>query len=416
MSSSWQNLPSAATTAPTSRAESLDIEHSASLETADQRSSDEARQGILRNKTNPATNSEKPQDNRHGPGHDDTDPVQLTPDEDPLYWTLGKKWLTTIIVSSVFFNTTLGSSISIGGAEQYMTELGASKLVSVLPLSLYLAGYAIGPLVWGPLSEMIGRKAGFAISTPCFLLFSVGCALAPNLATLLSMRVLAGFFAACPQSSAGATISDIFAPKGRPWPMYIYTVTAFVGPVVGPAAGGFLGVSGHWRWIYWLLVIFAAANIITIVTLLDETYAPVLRKRKARALRKSGHLHATSPLEMHLSLRDIVRVHLVRPFAMLFSPYELPLIYAAVWTGFTYAIIYMFLEAYPVVFGGIYGFNAGETGLCFFGLGLGIALSAPLIWVANRDSARVAQRQGKIVPEARLRVAQLTAPLYVVGL
>ncbi|POV94908.1 hypothetical protein PSHT_15961, partial [Puccinia striiformis] len=52
--------------------------------------------------------------------------------------------------------------------------------------SLYLCGYMAGPLIWGPLSELIGR---LPVST-----FHLGAALAPNLPVLLASRALSGFF------------------------------------------------------------------------------------------------------------------------------------------------------------------------------------------------------------------------------
>jgi MFS family permease len=70
-----------------------------------------------------------------------------------------------------------------------MNQFGASAVVSSLVLSLYLVGFAFGPLFWSPFSEVYGRRLALLISIPCFLLFNVGCALSKNMATLLTFRV-----------------------------------------------------------------------------------------------------------------------------------------------------------------------------------------------------------------------------------
>ncbi|PWN36341.1 MFS general substrate transporter [Meira miltonrushii] len=347
---------------------------------------------------------------------DDDDPLVLKGKESPYNWSNRQKWLITGLVGSVFFNTTMASSIATGAMEQYIDGFHVSKEVAVLSLSCYMIGFALGPLLWSPLSELYGRRPVFLISTPCFMLFNLGCGFAQDMPTLLVLRVFAGLFGACPQSAAGATISDVFAPIERPWPMLVYSFCAFGGPVCGPWAGGFLYVSGNWRWIYYLLAIFAGLNTILQAFLLPETYTPVLRKNKAKRLRAQGYSHEQAPIEMHMTWHDILTIYLVRPFSMLFSPRELPLIYAAAWTGWAYALLFIFFEAYPVIFSGIYGFNAGETGLCFIAFGIGICLSIPIVWYFNRMARKVALANGgHIQPEIRLRMVAFTAPLMVLG-
>jgi DHA1 family multidrug resistance protein-like MFS transporter len=198
--------------------------------------------------------------------------------------------------------------------------------------------------------------------------------------------------------------------------MFTYTLAAFGGPILGPSIGGFLSVSGHWRFIYYLLAIFAGVNFVVVVFLQKETYAPVLHKWKAFKMRKEGLADLYAPMEIQdTGVYDLLRVHVSRPLLMLFT--EPPVMYAAAWTAFTYAVIFIFFEAYSVVFQDIYGMNAGEEGLCFFGLGVGIIASTPLIWYFNNVSTRASKEAGGTpAPEARLRQVMLSAPLFVVGL
>ncbi|UZJ52798.1 hypothetical protein CBS101457_002118 [Exobasidium rhododendri] len=341
--------------------------------------------------------------------------LELNEVENPVRWSKKRRWASTLLVGSIYLNSTLCSSIATGATEEYMNRFGASAEVSSLVLSCYLIGFAFGPLFWSPFSEVYGRNLSLKISIPCFLLFNIGCAVSNNMATLLTLRVFAGLFGACPQSVSGAIITDMWPPAERLWPMFAYTSAAFMGPALGPSIGGFLYVSGNWTFIYYLLAILAGVNLTLVFLIHKETYAPVLHKWKAFRLRKEGRPNLYAPMETQdTGVLDLLRVHVSRPLVMLTT--ELPVAYAALWTGFAYAVLFIFFEAYPVVFQGIYGMNAGEEGLCFLGLGVGIISSTPIVWYSNKRSLQAAKSSGgKPVPEARLQQVMFSAPLFVIG-
>ncbi|GAC76870.1 synaptic vesicle transporter SVOP and related transporters [Moesziomyces antarcticus T-34] len=353
--------------------------------------------------------------------------VMLSEDEDPMCWSDRRKWITTALVSCLYFNATITSSVGTGATAQYIQQFSISHEVSALVLSIYMVGFCVGPPMWAPLSELYGRLLVNYISVPGYFFFNIGCALAPNVQTLLVCRFFVGLFAAAPQANSGGTISDIWAPKVRLWPMFTYSLSAFMGPTLGPLVGGFIAGtdldSERWRWIYWLLCLISVVSMALVVIIQKETYAPVLLKRKARKMRaEAGRNEPLAPGETlaedgtvaPVSWSEIMRVYVGRPFHMLFT--ELPLMYATLWTSFCYAIIFIFFEAYPVVFSGTYGFNAGEVGLTFLAIGAGIALSAPILGWFNRRSlaARIAAG-GKPVPESRLPQVALSAPLFAIG-
>ena len=82
-------------------------------------------------------------------------------------------------------------------------QFGFSREVGALVISLFVAGYCVGPLLWGPLSEQIGRKPVFVVAFVVYVGFQVGCALAPNTAAILIFRFLGGVFAAAPLANSG---------------------------------------------------------------------------------------------------------------------------------------------------------------------------------------------------------------------
>lgn len=108
-------------------------------------------------------------------------------------------------------NSALGSSLP-SGAINYIAEdfhiTGSIKLV--LPISMYLVGYVLGPLLFGPLSEAYGRKVIMVGTFTCYLLFTLACALSPNYTSLLIFRLFCGMNAAAPIAVVAGLFADVF--------------------------------------------------------------------------------------------------------------------------------------------------------------------------------------------------------------
>lgn len=83
-------------------------------------------------------------------------------------------------------------------SSQLIYEFGISKEVSILATALYVLGFAIGPLLFGPASEVLGRKYPLSIGVFFFAIFSIPIAVAKNVTTIFVCRFLYGTFAAAP--------------------------------------------------------------------------------------------------------------------------------------------------------------------------------------------------------------------------
>lgn len=98
---------------------------------------------------------------------------------------------------------TFASSAPSGIVPQLMAKFSFGTEVATLTIALFVAGYCVGPLLWGPLSEQYGRKPVFLISFTAYTGFQVGCALSQNTASILIFRFLGGVFAAAPLANSG---------------------------------------------------------------------------------------------------------------------------------------------------------------------------------------------------------------------
>jgi MFS family permease len=124
-------------------------------------------------------------------------------------------------------NSTMNSSLAagaVGPISRHFNEYNEYKLI--LPTSMYLVGYACGPMLWGPLSESYGRKGTMVISFAILTIFSIASAVAPNFAALVIFRLLVGVGGSCAISVVGGICADIYHnPKYRGRSMALFMVS-----------------------------------------------------------------------------------------------------------------------------------------------------------------------------------------------
>ena len=122
-------------------------------------------------------------------------------------------------------------------------------------VSIYTLGFAIGPLLLSPLSELYGRLIIYHTCGILYVLFTVGGVLATSLNMLTGFRFLAGCAGSAPLTIGGGSIADMMVPEKRGAAMSIQAFGGMMGPAVGPVAGAFLSQSRGWRWVLWLVTI-----------------------------------------------------------------------------------------------------------------------------------------------------------------
>jgi MFS family permease len=105
--------------------------------------------------------------------------------------------------------------------------------VSSLIVSIFVLGFAFGPLLLSPLSELYGRRIIFHICNVVTLACSIASAVAPNMASFIVFRFLAGSFGAGPMNIGGGSIADQIPVKKRGFVMAVFFTGMFIGPVAG---------------------------------------------------------------------------------------------------------------------------------------------------------------------------------------
>ncbi|KAI1957886.1 MFS siderochrome iron transporter 1 [Ophidiomyces ophidiicola] len=162
----------------------------------------------------------------------------------PLLFSNTKKWFITMLVAMTTLAVALISSAYTGGGNQIMREFRVGPEVMTLGVSLFVLGFAIGPLLWAPLSELFGRQIIFFGTYMALTAFNAGAAGSQNIWTLIILRFFAGSFGSSPLTNAGGIIADMFSASERGLAMGMFSIAPFLGPVLGPIIGGFIGPLG----------------------------------------------------------------------------------------------------------------------------------------------------------------------------
>lgn len=248
--------------------------------------------------------------------------------ENPQNFPLTKKWIAVCVATASVLAVTFASSAYAASPEQIMGEFDCSEEAFALGISLYVLGFAVGPPLWAPLSELYGRRICFLTTQAGGVAFVAAAAGSNSMATLLLFRLIAGTFAASP-------IVNLESDK-----------------------------------------VFA--------TRFDE--------------------NAGSPRAVFLRAWQ-------RPWALLFRE---PIVLAgSAYLAILYGILYMFLEAFPVVYGSIRGWNQGQRELPFLGLVVGMACG--FLYCIMDDHYRYKRLSGR-KPESRLMPAAVGDIALPIGL
>ena len=152
-------------------------------------------------------------------------------------------------------------------------DLGADSSVTQLSLLAFFVSFALAQLIYGPLSDMWGRKLPLYIGIVIFALASIGCALAPDIETLIAFRFLQGIGGAAGMVIPRAVVRDMHtgveAARLMSLLMLVFSISPILAPLSGSAVIAFFG----WRGVFWAVMIAAFIGIILLATQLKETRA-----------------------------------------------------------------------------------------------------------------------------------------------
>ncbi|WP_266171855.1 multidrug effflux MFS transporter [Dyella subtropica] len=140
-----------------------------------------------------------------------------------------------------------------------------------MSLMAFFISLGIGQLVYGPLSDMVGRKPPIYFGLVVFALGSVGCALAPDIHTLIAFRFVQGLGACAGMVVPRAIVRDMHTGHDAARLMSLLMLVFSVSPILAPLTGSLVIRLASWRGIFWTVTGAAVFGVILASTVLKET-------------------------------------------------------------------------------------------------------------------------------------------------
>jgi Major Facilitator Superfamily len=204
----------------------------------------------------------------------------------PINWSSRERWKISLAMMFFSFVNTFTRSVCSPAIEDSAHHLHTKPEVMRLGVSLFVLGSCFGPLIWAPLSELVGRKKPLFVGMLVSTVFNIPVAVAKNVETVLICRFLGGG----PFGCAGLTIApvvtvDTLPPLERGISLVFLVACMLIAPCLGPVFGALVSQHGHWRWTACLAFIVEVVAFLFGAGVIRETSEETLLKRKKRMMR-----------------------------------------------------------------------------------------------------------------------------------
>lgn len=343
-------------------------------------------------------------------------------------WSIIERRANVIQVSG------FASNIYFPALPTIANDLNVSLELVNLTVTSYLIFQGIAPSLWGPVSDVKGRRIAYTCTFLVFVGACIGLAETKNYATLIVLRCLQSTGSASTIAIGSGVIGDITTRAERGGFMGIFQAGLLVPVAVGPVIGGALAGSLGWRSIFWFLMIYSAVFLVVLLILLPETL---------RSLVANGSVLPPSnpmtryPLQAYQKLTKVEwdaavalpqlaarkRVDVFGPFRILISKHAAPIIF---FLAIYYAVWQMSITAMSSLFKDRYGLSEIQIGLTFIANGVGsmvgTLITGKILNIdyrhvkARHEAKQAAETDNFPLEKARLRLIPLFSLLQCLSL
>ncbi|PYI07045.1 MFS general substrate transporter [Aspergillus sclerotiicarbonarius CBS 121057] len=290
-----------------------------------------------------------------------------------------QKWLIIIIVSTAATFSGFASNIYFPALPTIANDLNVSVELVDLSVTSYLIFQGLAPSIWGPVSDVRGRRSAYMGTFVVFLGACIGLAETRSYAQLIVLRCLQSTGSASTIAIGSGVIGDITTRAERGGYMGIFQAGLLVPVAVGPVIGGGIAGSLGWKAIFWFLTIYSGVFLCCLVILLPET----LRSLVANGSQTPSSPLTRFPLDVYQRTTKVPwqdaqasqsqlaakkSVNILGPFRMLISNHAAPIIF---FLAIYYAVWQMSITAMSSLFESRYGLSEIQIGLTFIANGVG---------------------------------------------
>ncbi|KAF2647977.1 MFS general substrate transporter [Lophiostoma macrostomum CBS 122681] len=304
-------------------------------------------------------------------------------DSEPLQWPAWRKVTSVAVVSFADCLTFLVSMMLAPSIPQVLQEFrpdGSDKFLGSFSVTVYILGFVVGPLLFGPLTDLTGRTSILRFTATFYLIFTVACALSNSLSMLIAFRFIAGIFGGAPMAIGGGVVSDLYELS-----------TAHV----------------RWRGTPW-----AGLCVVSLFLLLEETHqATLVRRGTDDASTRSAYsmIRDWTAEKVGRTLRRSIKIPVL---IVRYPPALAVLVLITIFNGLVNTI----LSSLGSVFQFQYGFSPAVTGLSYLGLGLGGAVGLAVTpYISDFFTGQRLHPDGIRGPQHTLPMMLIAGPLASIG-
>lgn len=292
-----------------------------------------------------------------------------------------KKRFIMLMVTMASFFSPLSGQIYYPIMPALVQNYHLSNALVNLTISTYMIFQGLAPSFMGTFADSGGRRPAYILAFAVYTVANIGLALQNSFAALLALRCVQSAGSSGTVTFGYGVVADIATPAERGTYIGPMAAGVMIAPAVGPVVGGLLGSSLGWRSVFWLLVIISGGYLILFVVVMPETARKIVgdgsvppkdwwRMSVVQYIKTRRRLREMSPAER--KAREGQRTKLrgkkfsfpnpLTAFAILLERDALIII--------SYVGVVMFcniamLTTIPNLFGGLYGYNNFQIGLCF---------------------------------------------------
>lgn len=170
-------------------------------------------------------------------------------------------------------------------------DLRATSSAVQFSLAAFFIGLALGQAFYGPLADRFGRKRPLYAGLTLYVLASIGCALAPNIETLIALRFVQAVGGCAGIVIARAMVRDLFDHHSSAKVFSMLVLVLGVAPILAPVAGGYMLKYFSWRAIFVFLTVFGIGCLIASAFALKETLPDSARNNHSSPIRNALHVY-----------------------------------------------------------------------------------------------------------------------------
>ncbi|MDR9825547.1 Bcr/CflA family multidrug efflux MFS transporter [Vibrio sp. FNV 38] len=268
-------------------------------------------------------------------------------------------FLLFIVLGAIGALTPLAIDMYLPAMPDIARDLGVTPGEVQITLTMYTAGFALGQLIHGPISDSYGRRPVLITGTVFFMIAAIVSASVSDIDALTYVRAAQGFAGAAAAVIIQAVVRDMFEREDFARAMSFVTLVITIAPLIAPMIGGYIAIWVGWRGIFWVLAGFSLIVIALVYWQIPETL-----KEENR-----------SPLRFATTLRNY--------FRLLSNPVAIGLMFCG---AFSFSGMFAFLTAGSFVYIDIFGVELQNFGYLF---GLNIVAMIIMTTINGRFVKRV---------------------------